>query len=160
MLLLSSRRPGLRDPEGRGGRRPAGCVRSGAGKRQPRTDLCEHVFALSIKGRPHTWLVAAVRRGDLAGVRAAAAELGHQINLVDALAIVLLMADQRDHRYDRAAAKWLARLAYERPGVCLEDLRFGLAALEALPYEPNAAKRQLADLCRRHRLENAIGLLS
>jgi hypothetical protein len=118
------------------------------------------VFALSIKGRSHTWLLAAIRRGDLAGVRAAAAELGQQVNLVDALSIVLVMADHGDRRYDRAAAKWLARLAYERPAVRLEDLRLGLTALEALPHNPAAAKYQLADLCRRHRLDNVIGLLS
>jgi len=115
---------------------------------------------MSVKGRPHTWLLAAIRRGDLIGVRAAAAELGHQVNLVDALSIVLVMADHGDRRYDRAAAKWLARLAYERPAVRLEDLRLGLSALEALPYEPAAAKRRLADLCRRHRLEDVIGLLA
>ena len=118
------------------------------------------MFAVSIKGRPHTWLLAAIRRGDLAGVRAAAAELGHQLNLVDALSIVLVMADQGDRRYDRAAAKWLARLAYERPAVRLQDLRLGLSALEALPHNPAASKLQLADLCRRHRLDNVIGLLS
>ena len=115
---------------------------------------------MSVKGRPHTWLLAAIRRGDLIGVRAAAAELGHQVNLVDALSIVLVMADHGDRRYDRAAAKWLARLAYERPAVRLEDLRLGLSALEALPYEPAVAKRRLADLCRRHRLEDVIGLLA
>lgn len=114
---------------------------------------------MSIKGRPYTWLLAAIRREDLAGARAAAAELGHQVNLVDALSIVLVMADHRDRRYERAAAKWLARLAYERPAVGLEDLRLGLTALEALPHNPAAAKHQLADLCRRHRLDNVIGLL-
>ena len=115
---------------------------------------------VSIKGRSHTWLLAAIRRGDLAGVRAAAADLGHQVNLVDALSIVLVMAQGDDDRYDRAAARWLARLAYERPAVGLEDLRLGLTALEALPQNPRAAKGQLADLCRTHRLDNVIGLLT
>lgn len=50
--------------------------------------------------------MAAIRRGDLAGVRAAAAELGHQVKLADALAIVLVMADHRDRRYERAAVRW------------------------------------------------------
>ncbi len=90
--------------------------------------VCEHVFALSIKGRRYTWLLAAIRRGDLAGVRAAAAELDHEVNLADALSIVLVMANRGDLRYDRAAVRWLARLACERPGVGLEDLRFGLTA--------------------------------
>ncbi len=93
------------------------------------------------------------------GVRAAAAELGHRINLVDALAIVLLMAAKKDRGYDRAAAKWLARLALERPAVRLDDLQLALTALEALPHEPASAKQRLADLCARHRLENVIGLL-
>ena len=120
---------------------------------------CEHVFALSIKGRPHVWLVAAIRRGDMLGVRAAAAELGHRINLVDALGIVLLMAANKDRGYDRAAAKWLARLALERPAVRLKDLCLAVTALEALPHSPAAARQQLAALCARHRLDNVIGLL-
>ncbi len=69
----------------------------------------------------------------MAGVRAAAAELGHRINLVDALGIVLLMAARQDGGYERAAAKWLARLALERPAVRLDDLRVALTTLEALP---------------------------
>ena len=118
--------------------------------------MCSH---MSAKGRSHTWLLAAIRRGDLAGVRAAAAELGHRVSLVDALSIVLVMAERGDERYDRAAARWLARLAYERPAVLLDDLRLGLSALEALPQEPAPAKRQLGELCQRHCLENVIGLL-
>lgn len=148
------------DREGRGGRAARHAFRALPSLRGHVDDLCEHVFALSIKGRSHTWLLAAIRRGDLAGVRAAAAELGHQVNLGDALSIVLVMADYGDRHYDRAAARWLARLAYERPGVGLADLRFGLTALEALPYEPDAAKRQLAELCGHQRLQNVIGLLS
>lgn len=91
---------------------------------------------LSNKGRSYAWLLAAIRRRDLAGLRAAAAELGHQVNLVVALSIALVMADHSDHRHDRAAAKWLARLAYERPAVRLEHLRLGLTALEAPPHNP------------------------
>jgi hypothetical protein len=117
------------------------------------------VFALSIKGSSHTWLLAAIRRGDLAGIRAAAAELGHQVNLGDALSILVVMAEQADRQYDRAGVRWLARLAYERPAVRLEDLRLGLTALEALPDNPTAAKEQLGDLCRRHRVNNVIRLL-
>src|SRR5829696_4043646 len=108
---------------------------------------------MSTKGRSHPWLLAAIRRGDLAGVRAAAAELGHRINLVDALSIVLVMAERGDERYERAGVRWLARLAYERPAVLLDDLRLGLSALEALPRDPAPAKLQLGELCQRHRLE-------
>jgi hypothetical protein len=114
---------------------------------------------MSIKGHPYRWFTAALQRGDLAGVRAAAAELGHRVNLVDALSIVLLMADRRDEAYDRAATRWLARLVVERPAAGLADLRAGLGALEALPGDGAAARRQLAELCARHRLAGVVGLL-
>ena len=115
---------------------------------------------MSIKGRPYTWFRSALRRGDLVGVRAAAAELGHKVNLVDALAVVLLMAASDDDAFDRAATKWLARFALERPAAGLEDLRLGLSALEALPYNRDAARQTLAELCARHRLDDVIGLLA
>ena len=44
---------------------------------------------------------------DMSGVRAAAAALGHQVSLVDALGIVLVMAANNDNDYERAAARWL-----------------------------------------------------
>jgi len=115
---------------------------------------------MSIKGRPYTWFRTALRRGDLAGVRAAAAELGHEVNLVDALGIVLLMAVRDDDAFDRAATKWLARFALERPAAGLDDLRLGLSALEALPYNDAAARLTLATLCARHRLDDVVGLLA
>jgi hypothetical protein len=115
---------------------------------------------MSIKGHPYRWFTSALRRGDLAGVRAAAAELGHRVNLVDALSVVLLMAQRDDDAFDRAATRWLARLVVERPAVGLEDLRRGLAALEALPANGAAARRELAELCERHRLDGVVGLLA
>lgn len=114
---------------------------------------------VSIKGRPYAWFHSALRRGDLLGVRAAAAELPH-VNLVDALGVVLLMADRDDDAYDRAATKWLARLALERPAAGLDDLRLGLTALKALPYNPDGARQVLAELCTRHHLEAVVGLLA
>ncbi|MEA2192967.1 MAG: hypothetical protein QOI73_3088 [Solirubrobacteraceae bacterium] len=115
---------------------------------------------MSVKGRPYTWFRMALRRGDLVGVRAAAAELGHKVNLVDALSVVLLMAVRDDEAFDRAATRWLARLALERPAVGLDDLRLGLSALEALPYNRDAARMTLAELCERHRLDDVVGLLT
>jgi hypothetical protein len=114
---------------------------------------------MSIKGHPYRWFTSSLRRGDLVGVRAAAAELGHRVNLVDALSIVLLMAHRDDEAYERAATRWLARLVLERPAVGLDDLRLGLVALQALPANTDAAKQQLAELCERHRLDGVVGLL-
>jgi hypothetical protein len=92
-------------------------------------------------------------------VRAAAAELGHAVNLVDALAVVLLMAVRDDDAFDRAATKWLARLALERPTIGLDDLRHGMHALDALPHNPRAARGELVALCRRHGLPEAARVL-
>jgi len=114
---------------------------------------------MSIKGHPYRWFTTALRRGDLVGVRAAAAELGHRVNLTDALSIVLLMAQRQDEAFERAATRWLARLVIERPAVGLDDLRSGLVALQALPTNTAAAKQELAVLCRRHRLDGVVGLL-
>jgi hypothetical protein len=44
----------------------------------------------------------------------AAAELKH-IRLDDALEILLLMAAEREPRFDRAAARWIGRLLTETP---------------------------------------------
>jgi hypothetical protein len=96
----------------------------------------------------------------MSGIRAAAAELGHRVSLVDALGIVLVMAARQERGYERAAAKWLARLTLERPAVRLDDLRLALTALEALPHSPDTARQELADVCGRHRLDNVVGLLS
>ena len=87
--------------------------------------------------------------GNLPQVRAAAAELP-QISLDDALAVVLLMGARDDERYGRAAVRWLARLVCERPAVGLTDLGEGLTALEALPYNCDAAITVLRAICARH----------
>ena len=55
---------------------------------------------VSIQARPYTWLRAPLQRGDLPGARSAATELP-QINLADALAIVLLMAADDDAAFAR-----------------------------------------------------------
>jgi hypothetical protein len=112
---------------------------------------------VSIKDRPYPWLRAALARGDLAGVRAAAVEIP-RVQLADALAIVLLMAQRDDGALDPAATKWVGRLALERQSVRLADLHLAVVALEVLPQRPRHARAILADLCERHALEGVVGL--
>jgi hypothetical protein len=100
----------------------------------------------------------ALRAGNLNQVHAAALELP-QVDLVDALAIVLLMSSDDDERYDRAATRWLARFALERPSARLDDLRLGLHALEALPYNGPAARATISRLCEAHGLRRVADLL-
>src|ERR1044072_2467588 len=73
---------------------------------------CEHAFVVSIKGRPGSWLRRALESGNLASAISEAADLP-ALSLSDALAIVLLMAEQEHPSFDRAAAKWGARLGSE-----------------------------------------------
>jgi hypothetical protein len=64
--------------------------------------------------------------------------------LDDALEILILMAAEKDPRFDRAAARWVGRLLAETP-LGLADARWALALVERLP----AASESLRRLARR-----------
>ena len=113
---------------------------------------------VSVKGSPYARFQRALAQGQLDQIRDAAAELP-QVELADALHICLIMSERDDERFARAAARWLARFALERPQVGLEDLRRGVIALRALPQEPSGARRALAGLCAEHGLTAAARLL-
>jgi acid phosphatase family membrane protein YuiD len=103
---------------------------------------------MSTKGSPHSWLVSALQRGDLA---TACAE-GHEIprlDLANALAIVVLMAARQHGAFHRAGAKRVARLALEHELV-LDELLSATAAMIELRTHPEDAKRALAGICARH----------
>jgi len=55
-----------------------------------------------------------------------------------ALEVLLLIADQAPERYPRAAARWVGRLALERPAMTLAEVRLATAACELLPACPEA----------------------
>jgi hypothetical protein len=84
----------------------------------------------------------AIDAGNLSVVRALAHELA-QVPLADALAIVLLLARREPDNYPRAAARFIGRLALERP-VDLDDLSAATTALLALPH---AGAAELQALC-------------
>jgi hypothetical protein len=102
---------------------------------------------MTSQGSAYSNFKRALARGSLTQILAAAVDLPH-IALEDALAICEAM--QGHEQADRAAVRWLARLALERPSVRLEDLRAGLAAFEAFPYNPDGARQALHELCRLH----------
>ena len=94
---------------------------------------------MTSQGSPYARFQRALRIGRLSLVRAAAAELP-RIDLADALSICLLMEQQDEERFERAAVRWLARLSLEAPTVGIEDLRQGLVAFEALADNPLGAR--------------------
>ena len=91
---------------------------------------------MSSQGRPYARFRRALGTGNLTLIRAAAAELP-RVDLSDALAILPVIAGQQPDLYERAACRWLARLALERE-VGLDEIRRVLAALERLPSQPGA----------------------
>jgi hypothetical protein len=93
---------------------------------------------VSIKGSPYSRFRRALEVGRLPIVYAAAAELP-RIDLLDALDILALIAEQDPDRYPRAAGRWIGRYALERGGVHIAELRIVMAACELLPAHPGEA---------------------
>lgn len=85
----------------------------------------------------------ALLTGNLTLVDAAARELP-QIGLEDALRILVVMAAKGDARFDRAAARFAARVTIERR-LGLAQARYALALVEALPASPDS----VGELLRR-----------
>jgi hypothetical protein len=98
---------------------------------------------VSPKGSPYARFQRSLETRRLPIVLAAAAEL-QSIQLDDALEILILMAQERDPRFDRAAARWVGRLLAENP-LGLAEARFALALVERLP----ACAETLRRLARR-----------
>ena len=102
---------------------------------------------MSIKGSPYARFVRALEVGKLSLVYAAAAELP-RLNLDDGLRVLVLMAEQDRPRFDRAAVRWVARLALERR-LGIDDLRAALAACELLASHPDEGRVVLERLLRQ-----------
>ncbi len=118
-----------------------------------------NICSLTSQGHPYAIFRRALERGNATAALAAAGDLPH-VALEDALALTLLLRDEPD-RYDRAAVRWLTRLAGERPELSLAEAQAILALLAALrgPRAPLAAQA-LAALLDRHGLTRAGELLA
>lgn len=95
------------------------------------------------EGRAYGRFQRALQTRNLQLVEAAATDL-RRIGLDDALAILVLLAEAGDPRFDRAAARWVGRLLTETPAR-LSDARFAIALVERLP----AGRDALHGLARR-----------
>jgi hypothetical protein len=74
--------------------------------------VCEHTFVTS-QGSPYGRFRRALDRGNTLAALSAAAELEH-VGLVDALALLLLLArDGDERRFQTGAVRWAARYARE-----------------------------------------------
>ena len=102
---------------------------------------------MSSSGSPYARFRRALATGNLALVRAAAAELP-TVDLGDALAVCVLLRDQEPERFDRAAVRWIARFCLERPAAGIAEVRAAADAFARLPADPSAALVTLQALCR------------
>ena len=99
--------------------------------------MCEHVFVTS-QGHPYARFRRALATGNPRLAEDAARELQH-IGLADALELCLLYKDDPE-RYERAAARWIGRLANERPRLRLSEVELAVGAFrEALHSDRGAS---------------------
>jgi hypothetical protein len=94
---------------------------------------------VSIKGSPYARFQRSLQTRNLSVVLTAAAEL-QPIQLDDALEILILLAAEKDPRFDRAAARWVGRLLAETP-IGLADGRYALVLVERLPQGAETLRR-------------------
>ena len=67
------------------------------------------------------------------------------MSLADALSLTLLYRGEPE-RYERVAARWIARLIAERPGIRLAEIELAAAGFREAPYNDRGldALRSLA----------------
>jgi hypothetical protein len=82
------------------------------------------------------------------------------VNLADALELLLLIRDQQPDRYDRAAARWLARYCLELPAVDLAEAVLVAGALTQLRApERRVGALALVALVQQRRLRDVERVL-
>jgi hypothetical protein len=114
---------------------------------------------MSIKGSPYARFERALAIGNPALIRGAAAELP-KLTLGDALRVTLVLQRSEPALGDRAAVRWLARLALEVPALSLLDLQLAATALAAVARGREAAGiralQALAEACGRRDIIAAL----
>ena len=114
---------------------------------------------MSIKGSPYAWFRRSIEAGRGLDAWAAAHEL-ESLSLVDALALCLVLLDEDAARYDRAAVRWVGRLASDARGLDLAGVSLVTDALAALRGpDPGPALAALAVVLERRGERDARELL-
>jgi hypothetical protein len=107
-----------------------------------RPDPCEHAFVTS-QGHAHARFRRTLLTKNLKLIEAGSRELQH-VGLDDALRVMVDV--RRAPRYERAAARFAARVMMERR-LGLAQARYVLALAEALPRSPDAVGLLLRPYC-------------
>jgi hypothetical protein len=114
-------------------------------------------YAVTSQGQAYAQFQRALKTGNAFLAMEAAREIKH-VTLEDALGLCLVLrGDSR--RYQRAAARWLARYDAEVESVTLTELREVADLLAALPVHGGEAGAELAahlEARRLHRCANRV----
>ena len=115
---------------------------------------------MTSQGSPYGRLRRALDRRNLLAARSAAAELG-EVGLVEALELLLLIADQEPARLGQAAVRWHARYCRQAGDIDVGEAQAVLGVLVMLggPRHETAV-RALGQLLDRHGLERAAVVLA
>jgi hypothetical protein len=89
----------------------------------------------------------ALERRHIFGAEIAAKEMAF-LSLRDALGLVALYASEESPKFDKAAVRWLGRLALESDDLSLPDVQLAAAALRGLHRRPNSTLQILSELSR------------
>ena len=89
----------------------------------------------------------ALERRHIFGAEVAAREMAF-LSLPDALGLLALYAAEDSPKFDKAAVRWLGRLALEYEDLSLHDLQLAAAALHALPRRPESTLPVLREVSR------------
>jgi hypothetical protein len=108
------------------------------------SQACEHAFVTS-QGHAYSRFRRALLTKNVRLVDAAARELQH-VDLEDVLRTLVVLAEKRDDRFERAAARFAARVTTERR-LGLAESRYVLALAEALPRSPDSVALLLRSYC-------------
>jgi hypothetical protein len=92
--------------------------------------LCEHAF-VSPDRSPYIRFRRSLETRRLDDALAAAADVAW-LNVDDALEILVLMAQEADPRFDKAAARWVGRLLVETSPMTLRQVGWVVAMVEQL----------------------------
>lgn len=102
---------------------------------------------MTAQGSALTRYRRALERRHIFGAEIAAKEMAH-VSLRDALGLLALYASEDSPKFEKAAVRWLGRLALESDDLLLHDLQLAAAALQALPRRPDSALQVLKDVSR------------
>jgi hypothetical protein len=107
--------------------------------------------SVDLQGHPRTVFVRALERVDVTAAMAAAKQMGG-LELGDALALCVVLAERDPDRYRRAAPRWVSRFIDEAGDVPLEEIQLIVAALSALPAAPHLARPVLREFVQARQI--------